>query len=75
MLLEKLLSSVSSSLKAPVCISNVPIDVRSQFIRTAEVSPLNFILNLVSYHRFITSLPPGIGLQMSFVMHTMTPCA
>ena len=37
-ILEKLLGSVSEALKAPVCKTIVPIDVRSEFIRTAEVS-------------------------------------
>jgi 5'-nucleotidase len=36
-LLKTLLDSVSSTLKAPVCQTTVTIDVRSQFIRTAEV--------------------------------------
>jgi hypothetical protein len=36
-LLKDVLSSVSSSLKAPVCKTAVELDVRSQFIRTSEV--------------------------------------
>ncbi len=39
-LLSKLLSSVSESLKAAVCRTTVPIDVRSQLIRTQEVRKL-----------------------------------
>jgi hypothetical protein len=41
-LLKTLLSSVSSTLMAPVCKTDVAIDVRSQFIRTAEVSVYRF---------------------------------
>jgi 5'-nucleotidase len=36
-LLATLLSGISLTLKAPVCKTTVMIDVRSQFIRTAEV--------------------------------------
>lgn len=36
-LLEKLLSAVSATLKAPVCESKVELDVRSHVIRTSEV--------------------------------------
>jgi hypothetical protein len=37
-LLEKLLSSVSTALKAPVCKTDVEIDCRSSVVRIGEVS-------------------------------------
>ncbi|KZP23681.1 Metallo-dependent phosphatase [Athelia psychrophila] len=37
-LLENLLSGVSSAMKAPVCKTEFELDLRSQFIRTAEAS-------------------------------------
>jgi len=36
-ILKKLLSSVDSTLKAPVCKTTVMVDVRGTFIRTTEV--------------------------------------
>lgn len=52
-LLEKLLSSVSSSLKAPVCKTDVELDCRSVLVRTEEVRilspPLLAILYPYSY--------------------------
>ena len=36
--LKSVLESVSSSLKAPVANTDVELDLRSQFIRTQEVS-------------------------------------
>ncbi|KII88925.1 hypothetical protein PLICRDRAFT_175177 [Plicaturopsis crispa FD-325 SS-3] len=54
-LLEKLLSSVSSSLKAPVCIASVEIDVRSQFIRTAESAAGNWFAD-ISRHSYDDAL-------------------
>ena len=36
--LKSVLESVSSSLKAPVAKTDVELDLRSQFIRTQEVS-------------------------------------
>ena len=44
-LLESLLSSVSSALKAPVCKSAVELDLRSSLIRVQEASL--FILLLI----------------------------
>ena len=38
-LLEAILSSVSDALKAPVCKSEVELDLRSQLIRVQEVGP------------------------------------
>lgn len=39
-LLEKLLSSVSSTLKAPVCKTDVEMDCRSSLVRVGEVRNL-----------------------------------
>lgn len=36
-ILESILSSVSDTMKAPVCITDVELDLRSQFLRTGEV--------------------------------------
>lgn len=36
-ILHDVLSSVSESLKAPVCITDVELNLRSQFLRTDEV--------------------------------------
>lgn len=44
-LLESLLSSVSSALKAPVCKTAVELDLRSSLIRVQEAS--SFILLLI----------------------------
>jgi 5'-nucleotidase len=41
-LLKKLLASVGSSLKAPVCQSTVQLDLRGYHIRTTEVCPFSF---------------------------------
>ncbi len=38
-LLESLLSSVSSALKAPICKTAVELDLRSSLIRVQEASP------------------------------------
>ncbi|KAF8894422.1 Metallo-dependent phosphatase [Infundibulicybe gibba] len=48
-LLETLLSSVSSALKAPVCISEVTLDVRSQFIRTEESAAGNWFADIIRH--------------------------
>ncbi|KAF9036929.1 Metallo-dependent phosphatase [Hymenopellis radicata] len=48
-ILKKLLSSVSNTLKAPVCQSTVPIDVRSQFIRTAESAAGNWFADVIRH--------------------------
>ncbi|TDL27236.1 Metallo-dependent phosphatase [Rickenella mellea] len=46
-ILSMLLSSVSKTLKAPVCITDAIIDVRSQFIRTAESAAGNLFADIV----------------------------
>jgi 5'-nucleotidase len=43
-LLKGILTTVSKSLSAPVCKTVVPLDVRSQYIRTAEVCCTHNIL-------------------------------
>ncbi|RDB21014.1 Trifunctional nucleotide phosphoesterase protein YfkN [Hypsizygus marmoreus] len=48
-LLETLLSSVSSTLKAPVCKTTTVIDVRSQIIRTAESAAGNWFADIVRH--------------------------
>ncbi|KAF7983055.1 hypothetical protein HWV62_23947 [Athelia sp. TMB] len=47
--LEGLLSGVSSTLKAPVCKSEVELDVRSQFIRTAESAAGNWFADVIRH--------------------------
>ena len=67
-LLEKLLSGVSSTLKYPVCKTEVEIDCRSQIIRTAEV-----YCPIITYSRVLTSrsLQQAIGLQTYFDIPTI----
>ena len=49
-LLEKLLSSVSSSLKAPVCKTDVVLDCRSSLVRTEEVCAFTHLPNIALMH-------------------------
>lgn len=42
-LLSKLLKSVSKTMKAPVCRTLVPLDVRSEMIRLQEVSTISML--------------------------------
>lgn len=37
-ILAKILDKVSDTMKAPVCKTTIPLDLRSQFIRISEVS-------------------------------------
>jgi len=48
-LLATLLSGISLTLKAPVCKTTVMIDVRSQFIRTAESAVGNWIADIIRH--------------------------
>ncbi|TFK42780.1 Metallo-dependent phosphatase-like protein [Crucibulum laeve] len=48
-LLKTILSSVSSTLKAPVCKTTVPIDVRSQLIRTDETAAANWFADVIRH--------------------------
>ncbi|KAL0071665.1 hypothetical protein AAF712_001522 [Marasmius tenuissimus] len=48
-LLEKLLSSVSSSLKAPVCKSTVALNLRSSIIRTEESAGANWFADIIRH--------------------------
>ncbi|KAG7092166.1 hypothetical protein E1B28_008535 [Marasmius oreades] len=48
-LLKQLLSSVSSSLKAPVCKSNVSMNLRSSYIRTEESAGANWFADIIRH--------------------------
>ncbi|KAF9459374.1 Metallo-dependent phosphatase-like protein [Collybia nuda] len=48
-LLKTLLDNVSSTLKAPVCRTTVTLDVRSQFIRTAESASGNWFADIIRH--------------------------
>ncbi|KDQ60604.1 hypothetical protein JAAARDRAFT_708193 [Jaapia argillacea MUCL 33604] len=48
-LLPELLSSVSSTFKAPVCTATIPLDVRSQYIRTAESAAGNWFADIIRH--------------------------
>ncbi|TCD68923.1 hypothetical protein EIP91_009474 [Steccherinum ochraceum] len=48
-LLEKLLSSVSSSLKAPVCKTDIELDCRSGLVRTAESASGNWFADVLRH--------------------------
>lgn len=48
-LLKTLLSSVSSTLKAPVCKAAVTLDLRSYYIRTAESPAANWFADVVRH--------------------------
>lgn len=48
-LLETLLSSVSETLKAPVCKTTTTIDVRSQYIRTGESAAGNWFADIIRH--------------------------
>jgi 5'-nucleotidase len=55
------ISSVSSSLKAPVCKTSVQLDVRSQYIRTAESAAANWFADIVqhAYDGTLAACPSG----------------
>ncbi|THV08018.1 Metallo-dependent phosphatase [Dendrothele bispora CBS 962.96] len=59
-LLKKLLSSVSSALKAPVCRSTVQLDLRSQFIRISESAAGNWFADIIR-HAYDDCLTVGGG--------------
>ncbi|KAF5372933.1 hypothetical protein D9758_001729 [Tetrapyrgos nigripes] len=59
-ILKKLLSSVSSALKAPVCVSTVGLDLRSQFIRVSESAAGNWFADIIR-HAYDDSLSVGGG--------------
>ncbi|KAF9257781.1 Metallo-dependent phosphatase [Marasmius fiardii PR-910] len=48
-LLKDLLSSVSSSLKAPICRSNVAMNLRSSYIRTEESAGANWFADTIRH--------------------------
>ncbi|KAG5645876.1 hypothetical protein DXG03_005023 [Asterophora parasitica] len=48
-LLKALLSSVSETLKAPVCTTTTTIDVRSQYIRTSESAAGNWFADIIRH--------------------------
>ncbi|KAJ7236731.1 Metallo-dependent phosphatase-like protein [Mycena haematopus] len=48
-IVKTLLSSVSSTLKAPVCNTIVPMDVRSQMIRTEESAAGNWFADIIRH--------------------------
>ncbi|KAF9001947.1 Metallo-dependent phosphatase-like protein [Cyathus striatus] len=48
-ILKTLLSSVSSTLKAPVCKTNLVLDVRSQIIRTQETGSANWFADVIKH--------------------------
>ncbi|KAJ6618304.1 Metallo-dependent phosphatase-like protein [Mycena sp. CBHHK59/15] len=55
------LSSVSSTLKAPVCNTMVAIDVRSQFIRTGESAAGNWFADVIRHAYDDTLAMKGCG--------------
>ncbi|KAJ7074326.1 Metallo-dependent phosphatase-like protein [Mycena amicta] len=48
-ILETVLSSVSSTLKSPVCATTVALDLRSQYIRTEESAACNFFADVIRH--------------------------
>ncbi|KIJ60609.1 hypothetical protein HYDPIDRAFT_138801 [Hydnomerulius pinastri MD-312] len=48
-ILRSLLSSVSDSLKAPACITEVELDLRSQFLRTDETAAANWFADVLRH--------------------------
>ncbi|KAF9228782.1 Metallo-dependent phosphatase [Gyrodon lividus] len=48
-ILKSVLSSVSDTLKAPVCITDVELDLRSQFLRTGETAAGNWFADVVRH--------------------------
>ncbi|KAL0947321.1 hypothetical protein HGRIS_013440 [Hohenbuehelia grisea] len=48
-IVEKVLSSVGSTLKAPVCRTTVPINLQSQLIRTEECASSNWFADVVRH--------------------------
>lgn len=71
-ILKTLLSSVSDSLKHPVCKSLVTLDLRSDLIRTREVKEIHCILCLLTQSCLYYSPQLGTGSQTLSVMLTMT---
>ncbi|KAJ7093165.1 Metallo-dependent phosphatase-like protein [Mycena epipterygia] len=60
-ILKTVLSSVSSTLKAPVCNTTVAIDVRSQFIRTEESAAANWFADVIRHAYDDTLAMQGCG--------------
>ncbi|KAJ7582554.1 Metallo-dependent phosphatase-like protein [Mycena floridula] len=60
-LLKTLLSSVSETLKAPVCTMKTTLDVRSRFIRTAESAACNWFADVARHAYDETLLLKGVG--------------
>ncbi|KAJ7445778.1 Metallo-dependent phosphatase-like protein [Mycena galericulata] len=60
-ILKTVLSSVSSTLKAPVCNTQVAIDVRSQFIRTEESAAGNWFADVIRHAYDDTLSMKGCG--------------
>jgi 5'-nucleotidase len=60
-LLETLLSSVSSTLKAPVCKSSVMIDLRSRVIRLGESAAGNWFADVIRHAYDDTLSVKGCG--------------
>ncbi|KIK95849.1 hypothetical protein PAXRUDRAFT_826578 [Paxillus rubicundulus Ve08.2h10] len=48
-ILKSVLSSVSETLKAPVCITEVELDLRSQFLRTGETASGNWFADVLRH--------------------------
>lgn len=73
-IVENILSSVGSTMKAPVCKTEVELDLRSQLIRTAEVCKHKHKGNPTkTLIQSIISVLPLIGLQTSLDTHTTMP--
>ncbi|KAJ7684723.1 Metallo-dependent phosphatase-like protein [Mycena polygramma] len=60
-ILKTVLSGVSSTLKAPVCNTTVPIDVRSQIIRTEESAAGNWFVDVCRHAYDDTLAMKGCG--------------
>ncbi|GBE86672.1 Metallo-dependent phosphatase [Sparassis crispa] len=65
-LLKTLLSSVSSALKAPVCKTDVELDLRSELIRTREISSTNWFADVLR-HAYDEALSCGGGTDGVFI--------
>ena len=62
-LLEKLLSSVSSTLKAPVCKTDVELDCRSTTVRIAEVGSVMLRTAGLTYRNTVAKLFSGARFE------------
>ncbi|KAF7295257.1 25S rRNA adenine-N(1) methyltransferase [Mycena indigotica] len=60
-ILDTVLSSVSSSLKSPVCNTDVALDVRSQYIRTEESAVCNWFADIIRHVYDDTLTMSGCG--------------